>query len=65
MSQAPFIGQHLTHKARNQIAVGMALETSIARMEVTECQVRTGIKNEDDSEYWNGIRFEVRFSYEV
>ena len=35
MSQAPFIGQHLTHKARNQIAVGMALETSIARMEVT------------------------------
>ena len=35
MSQAPFVGQHLTHKARNQIAVGMALETSIARMEVT------------------------------
>ena len=35
LSQAPFIGQHLTHKARNQIAVGMALETSIARMEVT------------------------------
>ena len=25
----------MTHKARNQIAVGMALETSIARMEVT------------------------------
>ena len=35
LSQAAFIGQHLTHKARNQIAVGMALETSIARMEVT------------------------------
>ena len=27
--------QHLTHNARNQIAGGMELETSIARMEVT------------------------------
>ena len=43
MSQAPSIGQHLTHKARNQIAVGMVLETSTAKMEVTQCQVRNKI----------------------
>ena len=43
MSQAPSIRQHLTHKARNQIAVGMVLETSIAKMEVTQCQVRNKI----------------------
>ena len=33
----------MTHKARNQIAVGMVLETSTAKMEVTQCQVRNKI----------------------